>query len=576
MTQKTVAATHQDMLRQAFELFDGGKIHEAATLAEELRQQAPNHPDVLHLMGLICLKSGNPGQAEKLIGLAIAQIPGRAFLQVNLGNARRQLGKNVEARAAYDKAVALEPDFPGSYLNRGTLNAEEGQVQASIADFETLIRLSPNDPQGYLHLGQFQLAQGAFALARQTYQKGLEVRPDGPMLLLGLSNALERLGDLDGALAAAEKVLKQMPDLPGALRIWSSVKRRQGDLETARDRLERVSVAALPPGGRRLIHGELAQVYDRLGDAADAFDHFVAQNDAAIEQLAESGIDKTTYMSQVLALKEHFTSDWVASWSKLSAEDLIPVPAPVFLIGFPRSGTTLLDQFLDAHGDVQVIEELPVLLPLRDAVQDAGDYPQGLADLSVEKLNELRALYLAQLKEAGFDPTAKTVINKLPLNIIHVGLIARVFPEARIVLALRHPVDAVLSCFMQDFQLNASMAHFLTLKDSAALYEAVMSLWAQYRDLLSPNVAQVRYEELIDDPKAALTEAMALLGLSWQDAQGDHVAHAHARGSIRTPSYGQVTQPLYDRAADRWRRYEGHLEGVLPRLAPFVRDFGYD
>lgn len=576
MTQKTVTATPQDMLRQAFQFFDGGKIHEAAKLAEQLRQQAPNHPDVLHLMGLICLKTGNPGQAEKLIGLAIAQVPGKAFLHVNLGNARRQLGKNAEARAAYDKAVTLEPNFPGTYLNRGTLNAEEGRSADCISDFEALIRLSPKDPQGYLHLGQFLLAQGDFARAQATYEKGLEARPDGPMLHLGLANALERLGDLEGAFAASEKVLAQMPDLPGALRIWSSVKRRQGDLEAARDRLERVSVAALPPGGRRLIHGELAQVYDRLGDAADAFDHFVAQNDAAGQQLLESGIDKSAYMSQVLALKDSFSSDWVASWPLISAEELVPVPAPVFLVGFPRSGTTLLDQFLDAHGDIEVIEELPVLLPLRDGVEKVGGYPAGLADLTVESINELRTLYVSQLEGAGFDPHAKTVINKLPLNIIHVGLIARVFPEARIILALRHPADAVLSCFMQDFQLNASMAHFLTLKDSAALYEAVMSLWAQYRDMLSLNVAEVRYEALIDDPKAALGDTLSLLDLSWEEGQADHVAHAHARGGIRTPSYGQVTQPLYDRATGRWQRYETHLEGVLPRLAPFVRDLGYD
>lgn len=576
MTQKTAAATPQDMLRQAFQLFDQGKIHDAAKLAETLRQQAPNHPDVLHLMGLICLKTGNPQDAEKLIGMAVSILPDKAFLRVNLGNALRQQGRSAEARAAYDKAVALDPDFAGTYLNRGTLNAEEGRAEACITDFETVIRLMPNDPQGYLNLGQFQLAQGAFAEARDTYQAGLEKRPDGPMLLLGLANALERLGDLDGAFAAAEKVLAHMPDLPGALRIWSSVKRRQGAAEEARDRLERVSVGKLPPGGRRLIHGELAQVYDRLGEAADAFDHFVAQNDAAAEQLTDGEIDKSSYMSQVTDLKQAFTSDWVRSWAQVAPGDLDPVPTPVFLIGFPRSGTTLLDQFLDAHSEIDVVEELPVLLPVRDGVNANGGYPEGLAKLAVDKTNELRRLYMSELKQAGFDPSAKTVINKLPLNIIHVGLIARVFPEAKFILALRHPADAVLSCFMQDFQLNASMAHFLTLKDSAALYDAVMSLWGQYRDLLSLNVAEVRYEHLIAEPQTALRDAMSLLGLTWEEGQSSHVAHAEARGSIRTPSYGQVTQPLYDRAADRWHRYETHLDGILPRLAPFVREFGYD
>jgi tetratricopeptide (TPR) repeat protein len=576
MTQTTAAATPQEMLRQAFQFFDQGKIHEAAKLAEALRQQAPNHPDVLHLMGLICLKTGNPKDAEKLIGMAVSILPDKAFLRVNLGNALRQLGRPAEAKAAYDKAQALDPDFSGTYLNRGTLNAEQGDADACIKDFKAVIRLMPNDPQGYLNLGQFLLAQGEFAEARATYEAGLEKRPEGPMLLLGLANSLERLGDLDGALVAAEQVLEKMPDLPGAMRIWSSVKRRQGSAEEARDRLERVSVGKLPPGGRRLIHGELAQVYDRLREAADAFDHFVAQNDAAAEQLADSGIDKSSYMSQVTDLKQTFTADWVGSWSQVPLADLDPVPAPVFLIGFPRSGTTLLDQFLDAHSEIDVVEELPILLPVRDAVKANGGYPDGLAQLTADKINELRRLYLSELAQAGFDPSAKTVINKLPLNIIHVGLIARLFPEAKFILALRHPADAVLSCFMQDFQLNASMAHFLTLKDSAALYDAVMSLWGQYRDLLSLNVAEVRYESLIAEPKAALVDAMSLLELTWEAGQSDHVAHAQARGSIRTPSYGQVTQPLYDRAADRWRRYETHLDGILPRLAPFVSEFGYD
>ncbi len=576
MTQQTAAATPQDMLRQAFQLFDQGKIQDAAKLAEALRKQAPNHPDVLHLMGLICLRTGNPQDAEKLIGLAVSVLPDKAFLRVNLANALRQQGKSKEARAAYDKAEGLDPDFAGTYLNRGTLNAEEGDAEAAIEDFEAVIRLLPDDPQGYLNLGQFHLAQGAFAVARDTYLAGLKKRPDGPMLLLGLANSLERLGDLDGAFAAADNVLSQMPDLPGALRIWSSVKRRQGSAQEARDRLERVSVAKLPAGGRRLIHGELAQVYDRLNEAADAFDHFVAQNDAAAQQMSESGIDKSSYMKQVSDLKEMFTSDWVGSWTQIEPGDLDPVPAPVFLVGFPRSGTTLLDQFLDAHSKIDVVEELPVLLPLRDAIQASGGYPQGLADLSLIRINELRGLYMSELEQAGFDASAKTVINKLPLNIIHAGLIARVFPEAKFILALRHPADAVLSCFMQDFQLNASMAHFLTLKDSAALYDAVMSLWGQYRDLLSLNVAEVRYENLIAEPNAALSDAMSLLELAWEEGQSDHVAHAEARGSIRTPSYGQVTQPLYDRAADRWRRYETHLDGILPRLEPFVREFGYD
>jgi len=576
MSQDTAPQSPQEMLRAAFQSFDQGDLATAFKFAQTLRAQHPNHPDVLHLLGLISLRGGAAQQAEKFIRLALSQVPDQVFFHVNLGNALLQQGKRQEARTAYDKAASLDPTFPGIYVNRGMFRAGEGDAEGALADFETLIELDPSLPEGYLRLGRLNSELGQFDAARDAYVRGLDVRPDGPMLLLGLAGALERLGDLDGAIEAAEKTLSVLPDHPGVLGLWARAKRRQGHLEVARDRLERVAVADLSPNLRRIIHGELGQIYDRLEEPSDAFDHFVAQNAAAADLLDTAGIDKQTYMAQVQNLSDGFTPEAVDAWTHVSPDDLIPMPAPVFIVGFPRSGTTLLDQFLDAHDNIKVIEEQPILLPLRDAIEKIGGYPNALATVSVEQINNLRALYLRQLGDLGVDPTKHTVINKLPLNIIHAGLIARIFPDAKIIFAVRHPADAVLSCFMQDFQLNASMAHFLTLKDSAALYEAVLSLWRRYQDLLPLQTAEIRYEQLIVDPKAALSPVLTLLGLEWQPAQADHVSHAKARGTIRTPSFSQVTEPLYSHAAERWRRYETHLEGILPRLAPFISQLGYD
>lgn len=576
MSQDTAPKSPQEMLRAAFQSFDQGDLAKAYQFAQTLRAQHPNHPDVLHLLGLISLKGGAAEQAEKFIRLALSQIPDQVFFHVNLGNALVQQGKRVEARTAYDKAATLDPSFPGIYVNRGMLSAGEGDAEGALADFEKLIELNPTLPEGYLRLGRINSELGQFEAARDAYARGLDVRPDGPMLLLGLASVLERLGDLDEAIVAAEKCLRGLPDHPSALGVWARAKRRQGHLEEARDRLERVAVDSLPPDMRRVIHGELGQIYDRLNEPSDAFDHFVAQNAAAADLLEPAGIDKQTYMAQVQSLSSGITPEAVDSWSKVALEDLTLMPAPVFIVGFPRSGTTLLDQFLDAHEDIKVIEEQPILLPLRDAVEKLGGYPNALASLSIEQINDLRQMYLQQLGDLGVDPAKHTIINKLPLNIIHVGLIARVFPDAKIIFAVRHPADAVLSCFMQDFQLNASMAHFLTLKDSAALYETVLSLWRSYRNLFSLQTVDVRYEQLIADPKAVLSPVLKMLGLEWQAAQADHVAHAKARGTIRTPSFSQVTEPLYGHASERWRRYETHLEGILPRLAPFIAELGYD
>jgi tetratricopeptide (TPR) repeat protein len=576
MTQDTATRSPQNLLREAFQFFDKGNLPDALKIAQSLRKEHPNHPDVLHLLGLISLKGGAFGQAEQFIRLAISVLPDQPVYQVNLGNALMQQGKKAEARAVYDKAGALDPSFPGVYVNRGMLSASEGNAEEATADFAKLIELNPNQPEGYIRLARLYSETGQFQEAATTYKDGLKMRPDGPMLLFGLASALERLGDLDGTIEACGKALAVLPDHPGVLGVWARAKRRQGHLEEAKDRLERVAVGGLPAELRRVIHGELGQIYDRMNEPGDAYDHFIGQNAAATEILELAGIDKQTYMRQVQDLSAAFTRSWVDSWDPIEKSDLTAVPAPVFLVGFPRSGTTLLDQFLDAHSQIDVIEEQPILLPLRDRLQELGGYPEALKSLSVSQVNELRALYVEGLKQTGADLDAHTVVNKLPLNIIHAGLIARVFPEATFIFAARHPADAVLSCFMQDFQLNASMAHFLTLKDSAALYEAVLSLWQTFRSHLPLNVVEVRYEELIVDPKKALARVLAALGREWQVAQEDHFTHARSRGTIRTPSFAQVTEPLYGHAADRWRRYETQLEGILPRLAPFIRDLGYD
>ena len=246
--------------------------------------------------------------------------------------------------------------------------------------------------------------------------------------------------------------------------------------------------------------------------------------------------------------------------------------APVFLVGFPRSGTTLLDQIFDAHPQVQVFEEQPFLRAVRKSI--AG-YPQSLAQMDVDARAAARQIYWQSLRAAGADLEGKTVINKMPLDIVHAGLIQRVFPEARIIFALRHPADCVLSCFMQDFVPNGAMLNFLTLEGSARFYDRVMTLWQAYRTLLPLHVQEVRYENLIADLRQEVGPALSFLGLPWHDAMGDPAAHALARGTIKTPSYSQVTQPIYSTAADRWRRYEKHMQPVMPLLEAHIKRFGY-
>ncbi|HZU51436.1 MAG TPA: sulfotransferase [Sphingomicrobium sp.] len=241
------------------------------------------------------------------------------------------------------------------------------------------------------------------------------------------------------------------------------------------------------------------------------------------------------------------------------------------LVGFPRSGTTLLDTFLLGHPRTQVLEEIPLISAVEGVLGDMRDLP----DRSPAELKRARDAYLAQLAghvEPGF---SGLVIDKMPLNMLAAPYLFSVFPDAPFIFAQRHPCDAVLGCFTQSFAPNAGMACFLDIHTAAQFYDAAMRMWTRSREALSLKVHTVVYEELVADPESALRPLIDFLALEWREELLDHRATAKARSGISTPSYNQVTQPLSRAASGRWKRYAKHLEPVLPILLPWAERLGY-
>jgi hypothetical protein len=188
----------------------------------------------------------------------------------------------------------------------------------------------------------------------------------------------------------------------------------------------------------------------------------------------------------------------------------------------------------------------------------------------------MRALYFAEAARHVPITSETTLVDKFPLHLNKAPLIHRLFPEARIILALRHPCDAVLSCFITNFRLNHAMANFLDLTHAATVYDLSFGLFEKARAIMPLRVHPIRYENVVDDSRAELGPLFDFLGLDWHDGVLDHRETAAMRGIISTASYAQVTEPLYKRAAGRWQRYRKHLEPVLPVLAPWAERYGYE
>jgi hypothetical protein len=317
----------------------------------------------------------------------------------------------------------------------------------------------------------------------------------------------------------------------------------------------------------------VGEARDRLDDAHAAFEAFTAANLILLEEhgalLQASHLlyhpDGVQRMARLVA--ESDVSTWRAPAS-------FATPAPVFLVGFPRSGTTLLDQILSSHSRIVCIEEKEHFANALAGVIGDADKLARFAELSDAEIEAARGDYWRRVREEGPIAADAIVVDKLPLNIVVLPLIKRVFPDAKLIFALRDPRDVILSCYQQRFGMNAAMAQFLELGRAGAYYQVVMNLFELCRARLGFDLLQVRYEDVVADLEGAARQLTDFLSVPFEPAMLAFSERARQR-DINTPSLRQVIEPIYARSVGRWRRYSDDLAPILPLLAPWVQRYGY-
>jgi len=311
-----------------------------------------------------------------------------------------------------------------------------------------------------------------------------------------------------------------------------------------------------------------------LADTDKAFNYFKKAN-LLSQKTKIKNFDKNKYLQEIKIRKEFFKKSNIKKWPTLKQPD--NEPSPIFLIGFPRSGTTLLDTILRSHPLIEVVEEQFMVEQLINSLNQLPNSKfENIKEIENEQIIKIRKTYFESLEsQIQNKNNTKLYIDKLPLNIIHVGEIVRIFPNAKFIVSLRHPCDCVLSCFMQDFELNDAMANFLNLDDAAHLYDAVMNLWTQYTSIFSINYHEVKYENLIENFEPTVRSILNFLELSWDDAVLNYLITAKKRDRITTPSYYQVTKPIYSYAIGRWQRYKKQTSNIYPILEGWIKKFNY-
>ncbi|MEA3031167.1 MAG: hypothetical protein QOG13_2492 [Sphingomonadales bacterium] len=532
--------------------------------AGEVAAAGGDDPRLKRVAAYVCQQQGRLEAAAAAYEEVVAAVPGDWESFNNLGNVRAGMGETDAAIAALQQAIRLRPDMVEIVINLSNVLGRAERHEMRQAMMREAARVTPLDPRVQTETGVAEAEARDFAAAEAAYRAAIRAAPDFMPAYVELGLLLEtqnRIEDLEALLGEAAGQRLAGAEL-GFLRAW--LLRRQGRFAEALP-LAEATPASINPVRRAQLLGE---IHDRLGDAARAFAAFAEMNRAA--DAANPKPPGPDYRARVAADASLVTAERVAAWAPVDIGST--PPAPAFIIGFPRSGTTLLDTLLMNLPALHVLEEMPVL----DEVEAALGGAERLAALTSAEANALRSLYFEALEAVSPPLPGQIVVDKFPLHMARAPLIHRLFPGARIVFVERHPCDTVLSCFMANFQLNQAMRSFTDLEAAARLYDNVFDAWTRARDLFTLDVHTIRYERMTADLEGEMRPLLGFLGIPWDPKALDNRAAAAGRDFIRTASYAQVAEPIYGRAAGRWTRYREQMAPVLPILAPWAERMGYE
>jgi tetratricopeptide (TPR) repeat protein len=507
------------------------------------------------------LGAGQPAAALHLLTEHLTRHPRDAASWEQAALALLALGRADDAVEAATQAVHNH-GLPQHHALLALALARAGRTSEAVAQVAVVLEVEPMWPEPWERLGETFEAMGLLEDGLVARREALRRNPGHVARRLRLAERLERADHRDEARALVEGVLAKGRNTV-AERILMRIDHHDGNLDAAADRARRL-LGFLPSDQRRATWMELARIEARRGDADAAFEAASRGNRAALGRWIADGNDPDAWMSSLGALADVPVGPYPRATPDGAA----------FVVGFPRSGTTLLQQLLESHPQIRTLDEQPILDgAVRDVLPGANLPASVLASADPVVAARIREGWWARV-EHRLPPTDGWVVDKLPLNLLRVDLLANVFPSAPIVVVLRDPRDAVLSSFLQDFDLTAAMAQCADLHRCAALYATTFGRWLQVRGHV-PNAVEVRYEDVVTDPQTALGPVFDAFGLPWDDAVLDHAAHARDQ-AIGTPSYRDVRTPLYARSVGRWKAFRRHLEPVLPVLEPFVRALGYE
>jgi tetratricopeptide (TPR) repeat protein len=501
---------------------------------------------------------GRPAEAEQSYRKALAQVPHDPETLDNLALVLKDLGRLDEAAELLRRALTIDARIDKIHLHLGSVLIDQKKVGEAAAAAERALALNPDNHDTVNLLGRIAFERGALEEALGLYRRALALKPDLADACNNMGNALKELGSLDEARRAYLEALRLDPKLSGAyVNLADSMKFASGDPQLAAMEALMAQPDGLTETDRMQLHFALGKAYADLGQHHRSFEHLLAGN---TKKRAAIAYDEAAAMALFDRIEEVFAAELVAA--KGGQGD--PSTAPIFILGMPRSGTTLIEQILASHPRVHGAGELDAFNRVVDTVQGPDGkgvpYPEFVPVMEAPAMRAIGARYLAELR--ALTSEAHLVTDKMPSNYYFAGLIHLALPNARIIHAMRDPVDTCVSCFSKLF--TKEQAHTYDLAELGrhhVRYQRLMAHWG--RVLPAGRILDVHYEDVVADLEAQARRILAHCGLDWDPRC---LAFHETARPVRTASATQVRQPIYRGAIGRWRVYEPFLEPLLAEL----------
>lgn len=606
-------STLESTLGQIAQMLRGGQVHQAEAACRSLLASHPRLAPAHNALGQVLIRKGDARAAAVHFQAAAENEPANAVHLMFLGRTQGLLGDFAGARASLERALVIDDALwqarvaLGDVLlhlkdpeGRPTLQAgvdaapatrqglvslagslrSQGCLEGAIMALRRLTFMHPGDASLWIELGVMLFQQRDWAACEEAARKAVACAPNMAEAHALLCRVLERTNRVDEALLAGQRAVELAPGAPSITLELARVFQRVNRHEEARDRLHQaLAVPNLPDEALASLYNHLGVSLDALGMYDAAFDAIVKGQEAWLRLPRTARFSIETFPQR---LRAYDSVDWrqvSRTWPTARAGQRAKRPPPIFFVGFPRSGTTLLETMLSAHPGIMASDEQPFLTEVINTVRrrmpPGAEFPAFFASLDDAEMEALEEAYWQFVaRDLGSEALGeRRLLDKLPLNICFLPVVRRIWPDAKVIVALRDPRDVCLSCLFQPFGPNDAMIHFARLDTTTALYTQVMGLWQRYKHELGLAWFESRYEDLVADPASRVRAILDFLGLPWDDAV---LRYAERKREVRTPSYAGIAGGVHTRSVQRWRRYQKQFAPYLPRLAPLIAALGYE